>query len=155
MRNVLNRILPLALAATLVLVADGCSSCEKSAPAPPPAAKKGRLPQPPEAASTVATKVETPQPRCAVVSGASIDEGPAPLEVEFESEGTCSETEGTFTWDFGDGSPPSHEQNPTHTYTAAGTFTARVTLEDPQNKVSDSDDTPIKIYGTAAGEPAK
>jgi PKD repeat protein len=143
-RNVLNRVLPLALAATLVLAAGGCSSCKQSAPAAP-AAKKARLPQPPEAASTAATTVENSQPRCAVVVGASVDEGEAPLEVQFESEGTCSETEGTFTWDFGDGSAASHEQNPTHTYAAAGTYTARVTLEDTENKVTDSDDIPIKV----------
>ena len=147
MRNVLNRVLPLALAATVVLVAGGCSSCEQSAPAPPPAAKKGRLPQPREAASTAATTAEYPQPRCAVVAGASVDEGVTPLEVQFESEGTCSETEGTFTWDFGDGSAASHEQNPTHTYAAAGTYTARVIVEDPENKVTDSDDVPIKVTG--------
>jgi hypothetical protein len=144
-RNVANRVIPLALAATLMLVAGGCSSCEQSAPAPPPAAKKGRLPQPPAAASTAATTAATPQPRCAVLAAADVDEGVAPLEVRFESEGACSETEGTFTWDFGDGSAASHEQNPTHTYAAAGTYTARVILEDPENKVKDSDDVQITV----------
>ena len=76
---------------------------------------------------------------------ADVDEGVAPLEVQFSSEGTCTETEGTFTWDFGDGSAPAHEQNPTHTYAAAGTYTARVTMEDPENKVTDSDELPIKV----------
>lgn len=142
MRNVLNQILPLALAVTLVLVAGGCSSCDQS-PASPPAAKQGRLPQPPEAASTAATTAENP--RCAVVAGASVSEGPAPLEVHFESEGSCSETEGKFTWDFGDGSAVSHEQKPTHTYTTPGTYTVRVTLEDPENKVTDSDEVLITV----------
>lgn len=32
------------------------------------------------------------------------------------------------TWNFGDGSPPSSQQNPTHTYTAAGTYTVTLTL---------------------------
>lgn len=142
MRNVLNQTLPLALAATLVFVAGGCSSCDQS-PAPPPAAKQGRLPQPPEAASAAAATAENP--RCAVVAGASVGEGPAPLEVHFESEGSCSETEGTFTWDFGDGSAVSHEQKPVHTYTIPGTYTARVILEDPANKVTDSDQVPITV----------
>ena len=29
-----------------------------------------------------------------------------------------------YAWDFGDGSPVSNEQNPVHTYTSAGTYTA-------------------------------
>jgi hypothetical protein len=142
-RNVLNRVVPLALAATLVLVASGCSSCEQSAPAPSPAAKKGRLPRPPGAAGTSASTPEPP--RCAVVAGASVEEGAAPLQVGFVSEGSCSETKGTFTWDFGDGSAVSHEQNPMHTYFTPGTYTARVTLEDPENKVTDSDEVPITV----------
>jgi hypothetical protein len=144
-RNVQNQILPLALAATLILVAGGCSSCEQSAPAPPPAANKGQLPQPPEAASTAETTAENQQPHCAVVAGVDVDEGVAPLDVQFESEGSCSETDGTFTWDFGDGSAVSHDQNPTHTYATPGTYTARVILEDPDNKVTDSDEMPITV----------
>jgi PKD repeat protein len=34
----------------------------------------------------------------------------------------------SYTWDFGDGSPPSNMQNPTHLYLTYGTFTVRLTV---------------------------
>jgi hypothetical protein len=141
--KIVSRFVPVALAGVLV-VSGGCSSCQQSAPTPAPVAKEGRLPPLPEAAGTAAAAPET-LPSCAVVAGSSVEEGTAPLEVEFSAEGMCTDAEGTYTWDFGDGSAASHEQNPTHTYAAAGTYTARVTLEDPENKVKDSDDLPITV----------
>ncbi|WP_188444310.1 Ig-like domain-containing protein, partial [Belliella aquatica] len=33
----------------------------------------------------------------------------------------------TYSWDFGDGSTPSEQLNPAHTYTTAGTYTVRLT----------------------------
>ncbi|HSM54633.1 MAG TPA: PKD domain-containing protein [Candidatus Sulfomarinibacteraceae bacterium] len=33
----------------------------------------------------------------------------------------------SYTWDFGDGSPPSHDRNPSHTYQASGTYTVTLT----------------------------
>jgi PKD repeat protein len=41
----------------------------------------------------------------------------------------------TWTWNFGDGSPISHEQNPVHTYNTSGTFT--VSLSITKGSVSD------------------
>jgi hypothetical protein len=144
MSTILSRIIPLALAGTLV-VASGCSSCEQSAPLPAPVAKQGRLPRPQQVASPAAGTPEIPPPSCAVVADSSVEEGVAPLEVQFSSEGMCTDAEGTFSWDFGDGSPPTQDPNPTHTYKSAGTYTARVTLEDPRNKVKDSDEVPITV----------
>ena len=54
-------------------------------------------------------------------------DGPAPLTVNFSSEGTADPDPGDsirFEWDFGDGSPISTESNPTHTYTQRGRYTA-------------------------------
>jgi hypothetical protein len=144
MGKILSRMIPFAAAGALV-VASGCSSCQQSAPLPAPVAKQGRLPQPPEVISTAARTPEVAPPSCAVVADSSVEEGVAPLEVQFSSEGMCSDAEGTFTWDFGDGSPPTQDPNPTHTYTSAGSYTARVTLEDPENKVKDSDEVPITV----------
>jgi PKD repeat protein len=44
--------------------------------------------------------------------------------VQFTSSATPSNCAGTpsYSWDFGDGSSPSTFQNPTHTFTAAGTY---------------------------------
>lgn len=36
----------------------------------------------------------------------------------------------TYTWDFGDSTPTSSSQNPTHTYTTAGNYAAKVTVSD-------------------------
>jgi PKD repeat protein/glucose/arabinose dehydrogenase len=62
---------------------------------------------------------------------ASPRSGPAPLNVQFSSAGS-SDPNGdslSYQWDFGDGST-STAQNPSHTYTSAGTFTARLTVSD-------------------------
>src|SRR5690606_10578082 len=36
----------------------------------------------------------------------------------------------TYTWDFGDGSPVSHDENPSHTYTSEGVYTVSLFVED-------------------------
>ncbi|MEO3862627.1 PQQ-dependent sugar dehydrogenase [Acrocarpospora sp. B8E8] len=69
------------------------------------------------------------------IARASADKtsGPAPLTVSFSSAGS-SDPEGgslTYSWSFGDGTT-STAANPTKTYTANGTFTATLTVRDPQ-----------------------
>ncbi|MEV7805595.1 lectin [Microbispora sp. NPDC088329] len=59
--------------------------------------------------------------------------GPAPLTVSFSSAGS-SDPEGgslTYSWNFGDGTT-STAANPSKTYTANGTYTATLTVRDPQ-----------------------
>jgi PKD repeat protein len=71
------------------------------------------------------------------VLSANRTDGPAPLTVNFSSEGSGDEDPGEsirFEWDFGDGSPVSTEPNPTHTYTNAGRYTARLTVFDSSGK---------------------
>jgi PKD repeat protein len=51
-------------------------------------------------------------------------DGDAPIEVSFTDESTNDPT--TWLWDFGDGTTSS-AQNPTHTYTSAGTYTVSLT----------------------------
>lgn len=53
--------------------------------------------------------------------------GMAPLIVNFTDQSTGSPT--SWTWDFGDGNSTT-EQNPTHTYTAAGNYTVALTVSD-------------------------
>ena len=36
----------------------------------------------------------------------------------------------TYTWDFGDGSPVSHDENPSHIYTSEGVYTVSLFVED-------------------------
>jgi PKD repeat protein len=44
----------------------------------------------------------------------------------------------TYSWDFGDSTPASTEQNPSHTYASAGTFTAKVTVSDGKGGTGDA-----------------
>ncbi|MFN0089594.1 MAG: LamG-like jellyroll fold domain-containing protein [Acidimicrobiales bacterium] len=66
------------------------------------------------------------------VAAASPAAGRPPLAVQFSSAGSV-DADGdalAFSWDFGDGSAPSTQANPAHTYTAAGAYTARLTVTD-------------------------
>ena len=67
--------------------------------------------------------------------------GTAPLTVQFSSAGSRDPDEGDsirFEWDFdGNGTVDSIDPNPTHTYTANGVYTARLTVTDAAGK-SDS-----------------
>jgi cytochrome c len=67
------------------------------------------------------------------------DSGPAPLTVQFSSEGSedADGDELAFEWVFGDGST-STEANPTHTYTEPGTYNVRLTATDSTGKAGTS-----------------
>jgi PKD repeat protein len=70
------------------------------------------------------------QPPVAVAS-ASPTNGPAPLAISFSSTGSY-DPEGvavTYNWTFGDGTT-STAANPSHTYSAAGSYTAQLTVSD-------------------------
>jgi len=64
-------------------------------------------------------------------ASATPDNGFAPLEVEFSSEGSQDPDDDalTYTWDFGDGGD-STEANPVHTYTENGIYQAVLTVSD-------------------------
>jgi PKD repeat protein/glucose/arabinose dehydrogenase len=66
-------------------------------------------------------------------ASASPTSGQAPLAVQFTSAGS-SDPEGAalaYDWDFGDGTARSSEPAPSHTYSAPGTYEARLTVTDP------------------------
>ena len=66
------------------------------------------------------------------VANATPNSGEAPLTVQFTGSGS-SDPEGdalTYAWDFGDGTPPSSEADPTHVYSSPGTYRARLTVDD-------------------------
>ena len=65
------------------------------------------------------------------IASATPTSGNAPLTVQFSSDGSY-DPDGAiaaYSWDFGDGST-SGEPNPSHTYSAAGTYTASLTVTD-------------------------
>src|SRR6185436_14112147 len=81
-----------------------------------------------------------------VVATPAIAYGPAPLTVAFSSAGTFDPESSAlqYRWDFGDGSPPSAEPSPLHTFsthppvdiTDAGTIVGRVWEIDPSGPLN-------------------
>ncbi|MSV86001.1 MAG: PKD domain-containing protein, partial [Actinobacteria bacterium] len=64
--------------------------------------------------------------------------GDYPLVVDFSSAGS-TDPDGsiaTYSWNFGDGSPLVSTADAIHTYTTAGSFTAKLTVYDTANKSS-------------------
>ncbi len=59
--------------------------------------------------------------------------GATPLAVQFTGSASGGTGPYTYSWNFGDGSAASTDQNPSHTYTVAGTFNAVLTVKDSTN----------------------
>ena len=100
------------------------------------------------------TETETPQqatsPPTAVIS-TSTAAGKAPLTVSFYAGGSSSSTGTTIAshvWNFGDNSSGTGV-SPSHTYTAAGTYSATLTVTDSAGLKS-SVGTPIVVTASAA-----
>jgi PKD repeat protein/type 1 glutamine amidotransferase len=95
--------------------------------------------------------VAGPQRPRAVMS-ADPSSGVAPLSVQFSSAGSRDPDEGDsirFEWDFdGNGTVDSIDPSPTHTYTANGVYTAKLTVTDAGGR-SDSKTIPITVGNTA------
>jgi PKD repeat protein len=68
-------------------------------------------------------------PLSATATGAPAT-GNAPLNVSFTGSAQGGTAPYSFSWNFGDGSAASTAQNPSHTYAAAGTFNATLTVTD-------------------------
>ncbi len=77
---------------------------------------------------------------------ANPDEGPPPLTVHFEVEIYPGDEakKPKFDWEFGDGSPVSHEQNPVHTYKHPGEYKALVRVRDATGR-SGNDEVQISV----------
>lgn len=84
--------------------------------------------------------LSTNQPPIIQSVQASVTSGGAPLNVNFSVSATDNENEPlSYSWNFGDGSPLSTEQNPSHVYEQNGQYTVRVTVSDGTNQtISDS-----------------
>ena len=75
---------------------------------------------------------EIPNEPPLAVATADVTRGKAPLPVAFSSAGSV-DPDGviaSYSWDFGDSTGSSTEANPTHTYTAAGSYIAVLTVTD-------------------------
>ncbi|MFJ5788034.1 ThuA domain-containing protein [Streptomyces hydrogenans] len=82
-------------------------------------------------------------------ASATPDSGQAPLDVTFSSTGSADPDAGdqlTYQWDFGDGATGTGP-TPSHTYTANGTYTARLTVSDGGGKTGTTN-VPIVVGNT-------
>jgi plastocyanin len=73
-----------------------------------------------------------------VAISASVTKGPAPLDVSFTAE--VQGTAASYNWDFGDGST-STEANPTHTFTAEGSYTVKLVVTAPDGSTASAEKT--------------
>ncbi len=136
---------------SISLALAGCGGCERQEEPVLLVPPEGQLPKVAQPATTPTIPV-TVGPGCLVILTPDVEEGPAPLEVRFTAEGLCSDNDGEFEWDFGDGSATvtggtrfENGARVSHTYQKPGEYIARVTLRDPQNQVSDTDEYPITV----------
>ncbi|UZR98617.1 PQQ-dependent sugar dehydrogenase [Chondrinema litorale] len=78
-------------------------------------------------------------------ASADVTTGGTPLEVNFTGAAIIGDnTPLTYSWDFGDGNT-STDQNPTHTYTNKGSFSARLTVTSIGGEKSFSDEITITV----------
>lgn len=83
-------------------------------------------------AASVKAKFSTPASGC------------VPYNAVFNNTSTAGQT---FQWDFGDGSPISNATNPTHAYSAAGTYTITLIANDPSTcNLTDTFRFTITVY---------
>lgn len=83
---------------------------------------------------------------------ADVTSGPAPLTVHFTDQTTNAPT--SWAWDFdNNGIVDSTEQNPTHVYNSAGTYTVKLTAT-TNNGVSDDEIKEGYIHVTTSGSPS-
>ncbi|MFV2017556.1 ThuA domain-containing protein [Micromonospora sp. LOL_023] len=84
-----------------------------------------------------------------VQASATPTSGPAPLTVQFSSEGSRDPDGGTLTyaWTFGDGGT-SEQANPSHTYAEAGNYTAQLTVTNPNGRTAVAN-VPVTVGNTA------
>lgn len=78
-------------------------------------------------------------------ASADVTSGAAPLTVQFSSEGSRHPAGEAISlqWTFGDGTAPSSEENPSHTYTENGSYTAQLTVTDANEKTSTANVTVV------------
>jgi len=138
------RVLPWTITGLMAIgMVSGCTRTEEKpvASATPVASPAAAAAAPAPAASAGA---EEGDEILMVWAEAEPDEGAPPLSVQLKADISGGQGDRKVKWDFGDGSPPSSDVNPTHTYDKAGTFRASVEVADGTGD-SDSDYVDIEV----------
>jgi len=100
------------------------------------------------ATATKAITVTAPAGLAAGVS-ANVTSGVAPLTVSFTGTASGGTAPYTYSWNFGDGTPTSSTQNPSHTFTTAGTYPVTLTVHDAASATATASTT-ISVTSQAA-----
>lgn len=87
----------------------------------------------------------TVNPVLGVTANAVPTSGSAPMPVSFSSTPTGGIPPYTYNWDFGDGTAHGTTQNPSHTYDAAGVYTATLTVTDSDSPAASASAPAITI----------
>jgi len=80
---------------------------------------------------------------------ANPESGDAPLTVQFNSYVNKGVPPYHYDWDFGDGTPHSNLENPTHIYSSTGLYYAYLKVTDSNNPPSEviTESIPIRVFG--------
>jgi PKD repeat protein len=126
---VIGILLPTPIIGIIISNASASTTTEEPeepepSPAEPPPAEEGQ--------PTTTEEVEQPPPppltASMTIDSTNGDTAPATFLFETEPEGGTEPY--TFSWDFGDGSPQSNEQNTEHTFVNPGTYVVSLTVTD-------------------------
>lgn len=124
-----------------------------SVPVPPPPITPAFTPAPGYGVLAPPTPVR--QPRAFFVwAEAEPEKGTAPLTVKLRADVDGDIDDVVYTWDFGDGSPPSERKNPQHVYERPGRYRANVKAAE-SDEVSDEDWVDIQVAAPDAEPPAR
>jgi PKD domain-containing protein len=163
----MTRTVRLLNSTTLVLVLTLVSACHTDSAPPASTQAKATAPAaaPPAGAEALAPTAEAPGANAPpgdelppdeliIWAEGDPDEGAPPLTVKFTVDPIDDLNNPTWSWDFGDKSPESKEQNPTHTYERAGSYTARVKVTDASGS-SGTDEVKIDVEAEAPEKPGE
>ncbi|MFF3906515.1 PKD domain-containing protein [Streptomyces sp. NPDC001848] len=105
------------------------------------------------ATSTVALNVSAVGNPLAASASAAPTSGQVPLNVSFTGTATGGTPAYSYSWDFGDGSAAGTAQNPSHTYSTAGSYTATLTVTDSSTPAKTATSTVTITASPIAGAP--